>query len=48
MPMAIYGPGDYLKGSLAPNESMKVEDLLLATQVYALTMVKLLGDEQLV
>lgn len=43
MPMPIYGPGNYLRGSLAPNEYVEVDDLLLATRVYALSIVKLLG-----
>jgi acetylornithine deacetylase len=43
MAMPIYGPGDYLKGSLAANEYIQIEDVLLATSVYALTISKLLG-----
>lgn len=41
--MPIFGPGEYVKYSLGPNEQLKIEDLLNATKVYALTLLDLLG-----
>jgi len=43
MPMPIYGPGDYLKGSLASNEKIALEDIVDAVKVYALAAYYLLG-----
>ena len=43
MPMPVYGPGDYLKGSLAPNEKIAVEDIVDAVKIYALAAYYLLG-----
>jgi len=43
IPMPIYGPGDYLKHSLAANESIALKDIIDAVKVYALTIYYLLG-----
>lgn len=41
--MPVFGPGDYLKYSLGPNENVPIEDVLKAVEVYALTVSKLLS-----
>lgn len=43
--MPIYGPGEYVKYSLGPNEKVSIQDLLDATKVYVLTMLSLLARE---
>lgn len=43
MDMPVFGPGDYLKYSLGPNENVSIEDVLKAVEVYALTVSKLLS-----
>ena len=43
MPMPIYGPGDYLRGSLAANENIALDDIVDAVKVYALAIYYLLG-----
>jgi len=43
MPMPIYGPGDYLKNSLAANENIVLKDIIDAVKIYALTIYYLLG-----
>lgn len=44
MPMPVYGPGDYLRGSLAPNEKIALEDIIDAVKAYALSAYYLLGE----
>ena len=44
MPMPIYGPGDYLRGSLAANESIEIRDIVDAVKVYALAAYYMLGE----
>ena len=44
MPMPVYGPGDYLAGSLAANESIALKDILRATEIYVLALLYLLGE----
>jgi acetylornithine deacetylase/succinyl-diaminopimelate desuccinylase family protein len=46
IPCPVYGPGDYLKYSLGPNERIPVKDILDAVKVYALTIYYLLGADQ--
>lgn len=43
MDMPIFGPGDYLKYSLGPNEKVSIEDVLKAVELYALTVCELLS-----
>jgi len=43
IPMPVFGPGDYIKYSLGPNEKLKLDDLLDATKVYALAILDVLG-----
>ena len=43
MPMPIYGPGDYLKYSLAPNESIAIKDIIDAIKVYSLVIYYVLS-----
>lgn len=42
IPAIIFGPGEYLKASLAANEFVGIEDLITATKVYMLTAAKAL------
>lgn len=42
MPMPVYGPGDYLKYSLAPNESIAIKDIIDAIKIYSLAIYYLL------
>ncbi len=44
MPIPVFGPGDYLRGSLAPNETIAVSDILRATEIYILAILYLLAD----
>lgn len=43
MAMPVFGPGDYLKYSLGPNENVSIDDVLKAVEVYALTVSQLLS-----
>jgi len=44
MPMPVFGPGDYLAGSLAANESIDLRDIPRATEIYVLALLYLLGE----
>lgn len=43
IPVPVFGPGDYLHCSLAPNESIQIRDIYLAAEIYSLAMLYLLG-----
>jgi len=45
IPCPVYGPGDYLRYSLGPNEHIPVDDIVDAVKVYALAIYYLLGEE---
>lgn len=40
--MPVFGPGNYLVGSIAANEYIDLEDLVTATKIYILTLVRML------
>ncbi len=43
--MPIFGPGEYVKYSLGPNEKLAVDDLLDATKLYLMSMIRVLGSD---
>ena len=45
LPCPVYGPGDYIRYSLGPNEHIPVQDIVDAVKVYALAIYYLLGAE---
>lgn len=46
MPMVVCGPTDGLKMTSTADEHIEIEDLLKAVEIYALTIVRLMGGEK--
>ena len=42
IPTVVYGPGDW---KVEPDERIRVDDLLTATRVYALTIARIISGE---
>lgn len=45
IPCPVYGPGDYIRYSLGPNEHIPLDDIVDAVKVYALAIYYLLGED---